>query len=87
MEATLMAGNVQIKRVVEKIEDVPGLGDRIRNARRLHKSSLIQLAKAAGVTRQYWYKIEKEALGYPLPLETLRAIEKALEVDFNVFKK
>ena len=82
-----MAGNVQIKRVVEKIEDVPGLGDRIRNARKLHKSSLIQLAKEAGVTRQYWYRIEGESLGYPLPLETLRAIEKALGVDFDVFKK
>jgi transcriptional regulator with XRE-family HTH domain len=78
---------MQIKRVVERIEDVPGLGDRIRQARKAHKSSLIKLAASVGISRQHWYKIEAESLSYPLPLETLRAIEKALGVDFDVFKK
>lgn len=82
-----MVVNVQVKKVIEVVVDSPGLGDRIATARKLHSQSLISLAKVAGITRQYWYEIEREKLDYPLPYETLKAIEKALGVEFDVFEQ
>ena len=64
--------------------DLPGLGARIKEARQTNKASLVKLSERAGLSRQYWYHIESETLNHPLPLETLRAIEEALETSFDV---
>ncbi|MBE7384357.1 MAG: helix-turn-helix transcriptional regulator [Leptolyngbya sp. SIO1E4] len=60
----------------------PGLGDRIKAARERDERPLHEIASAAGMSSQNWYRIEKER--QTLPVETLRLIEQVLEVDFGV---
>ncbi|PMB09351.1 transcriptional regulator, partial [Fischerella thermalis CCMEE 5282] len=60
------------------------LGDRIKQARLDSKKSLEQICDEVGVSRTYWYDIEKETLKGALSIENLRKIEEALEVDFGV---
>ncbi|PMB01054.1 transcriptional regulator [Fischerella thermalis CCMEE 5273] len=64
--------------------DIKGLGDRIKQARLDSKKSLEQICDEVGVSRTYWYDIEKETLKGALSIENLRKIEEALEVDFGV---
>jgi len=64
-------------------KDVPGLGQRIRDARKASSLSLAQLAAAAGISVPHWSRIENEKVG-ELPIETLRGIETALRADFGV---
>lgn len=64
--------------------DIEGLGDRIKQARLDSKKSLEQICDEVGVSRTYWYDIEKETLKGALSIENLRKIEEALEVDFGV---
>ncbi|WP_257999310.1 helix-turn-helix domain-containing protein [Fischerella thermalis] len=60
------------------------MGDRIKQARLDSKKSLEQICDEVGVSRTYWYDIEKETLKGALSIENLRKIEEALEVDFGV---
>ena len=80
MTRTLM----RIRRI-EEIE-VEGLGDKIKEARLAisHQKSLETICSEVGVSRTYWYEIEKETLKGTLALENLRKIEKALDIDLNV---
>lgn len=72
-------------KVVHKIEiEVPDLGDRIRKARKASRKSMAQLCGEADVTSSYWYQIEAGTLSGGVTLTTIRAIEKALEVDLGV---
>ena len=61
---------------------VPGLGDRIKDAREKDKRSLAALCREAGMSRESWYNIESEK--QKLPIETLRKIEQVLNVDFGI---
>lgn len=62
--------------------DAPGLGERIKEARKASSLTLKTLAKQAGMHPVNWYRIEEEK--QVLPIETLRKIEAVLGVDFGV---
>ncbi|NEQ65384.1 MAG: helix-turn-helix transcriptional regulator [Symploca sp. SIO2D2] len=61
----------------------PGLGEKIREARIKSELQLTRLAADAEISVTHWNRIENEKIK-DLPLETLRSIEKALGVDFDV---
>lgn len=73
---------------VRKIIDVEveGLGRKIFEARKLisDRKSLISICENVGVSKQYWYDLEKERLQGTLSIENLRKIEAELETDFGV---
>lgn len=71
-----------VKVIETKIHEVPGLGDRIKEARKGSGRTVTDVAAAAGMSVQNWYRIEREQ--QELPLETLRLIEKSLGVDFGL---
>ncbi|MEM7773167.1 MAG: helix-turn-helix transcriptional regulator [Cyanobacteria bacterium P01_A01_bin.37] len=70
-------------REIREIE-VQGLGDRIKSARLDSSLSLSEIVEAVGVSRTYWYDIEKETLKGTLSIENVRIIEKVLCVDLGV---
>lgn len=78
----VLATKVKVKRIVEV--EVQGLGSKIQKARKASGETVETLAQKAGITRQYWYDVEKEYLRDGLPEETLRSIEKALDQDLGV---
>jgi transcriptional regulator with XRE-family HTH domain len=63
--------------------EFPELGQRIKELRQQSKKSLAQLAAEAGISVPHWNRIENEKV-QDLPIETLRGVEKALEVDLGV---
>lgn len=65
------------------VVDVPGLGERIKRARKADPRSLVQICGLIDITPANWYKIEAEETKV-LPIETLRRIEDVLGVDFGV---
>ncbi len=72
-------------RQVKEIE-VKGLGERIKK-RRLSlfgDKSLERICDEVGVSRTYWYDLEKETLKGALSIENLRKIEKALGIEFGI---
>lgn len=70
-------------KVVKTIEvDAPNLGERIKEVRSKDKRTLTDIASAAGMSVQNWYRIEGER--QVLSLEQLRRIESVLGVDFGV---
>ena len=73
---------MKVKRSIEKY--APGLGAKIREARKADKRSVETLCGLAEVSRVYWYDIENEKIRDSLPEETLRRIEKVLGVDLGV---
>jgi len=76
-----MPGLMKVRRTVER--EFPGLGTRIKKAREADSRSLAQICGEIDITAANWYKIEKEETKF-LPLETLRKIEKVLQVDLEV---
>jgi transcriptional regulator with XRE-family HTH domain len=62
--------------------DCPGLGDRIKAARKADPRSVQALAGAIGKSLNYWYLVEGDET--QLSEETLRKIEAVLGVDFGV---
>ena len=73
---------VKVKRIIEKEVDIPDLGERFKQARlevqALKGGSLTKVCKAADVSRNYWYQLEREDIKGALLEETLRKIEDAL---------
>ncbi len=76
---------VQLLMKVRKIIDieVPDLGDRIKEARENDKRSLAEICRELDMTPMNFYRIERGETK-ALPVETLRAIERVLGVDFGV---
>jgi transcriptional regulator with XRE-family HTH domain len=70
-------------RQVREVE-VEGLGEAIKQARLSSDKSLEQICDEVGVSRTYWYDIEKETLKGALSIENLKKIEQALDVDLGV---
>ncbi|HEY9694185.1 MAG TPA: helix-turn-helix transcriptional regulator [Oculatellaceae cyanobacterium] len=72
-------------RQVKEVE-VQGLGERIKQARLAiaQTKSLEQICDEVGLSRTYWYDIEKETLKGALSVENLRKIEQSLGVDFGI---
>ncbi|NEO64631.1 MAG: helix-turn-helix transcriptional regulator [Moorea sp. SIO4G2] len=68
--------------ITETVE-VEGLADKIKEARKKMKGRVTKLSEIAGIHRSYWYGIES-GLIKKISEETLRGIEKALDMDFGV---
>lgn len=83
----MLATKMRVRQIREV--EVDKLGERIKRARLAvaQNKSLEQICDEVGVSRTYWYDIEKESLKGALSIENLRKIEKALGValgvDFN----
>lgn len=73
---------VKVKKTIEV--DVPNLGIRIREKRKVSGKTVEQLAAIAGISRQHWHLIENEKFKDALPEATLRGIESALNTNFGV---
>jgi transcriptional regulator with XRE-family HTH domain len=76
---------MNIKMKVRKILDIesPGLGERIKQARKASNRPLTQICADAGMTTANWYKVEGETTKV-LPWETLKKIEEILGIDLGV---
>jgi DNA-binding Xre family transcriptional regulator len=72
---------MKVEKRIQK--EVPGLGEKIRRARKVDKRPLIELAALAGMSTPNWYAIENEEMK-TLPLATLRKVEAVLGVTFGV---
>jgi ribosome-binding protein aMBF1 (putative translation factor) len=73
---------VKVRRYVEiKVE---GLGAKIRQARKADGRSVEVLAGEAQISRAYWHDIEAERIRDTLPEDTLRKIERVLNIDLGV---
>lgn len=75
---------VKVRRIVKQEVDIPGLGDRIRQARDSDGRSLTQLAKLVGISRNYWYQLEAESVLGGVAEDTVRKIEEVLGVNFGI---
>ncbi|MBW4511760.1 MAG: helix-turn-helix domain-containing protein [Scytonematopsis contorta HA4267-MV1] len=73
---------MKVRRTIER--EVPGLGQKIKKAREADGRSLESICGEVGISRVYWYDIEGERVRGSLPEETLRKIEKALNIDLGV---
>lgn len=73
---------------IRQIKDIesPNLGQRIKDARIniSNKKSLEQICDEVGLSRTYWYDVEKETIKGSLSIENLRKIERVLEIDFGI---
>lgn len=83
MEKTLMIATKMRIRWIKEVE-VNGLGDAIKRARENSGKTVDQICEEVGVSRTYWYDIEKETLKGTLSRENLKSIEKSLNVDLGV---
>jgi transcriptional regulator with XRE-family HTH domain len=70
-------------RWIKEIE-VDGLGDAIKKARINSGKTVDQICDEVGVSRTYWYDIEKETLKGTLSRENLENIEQVLGVNLGV---
>ena len=70
-------------RQVKEIE-VKGLGEKIKQARLDSMKSVEQICTEVGVSRTYWYDIEREAIRGTLSFENLQKIEEVLKIDLQV---
>ncbi|MBD2492561.1 helix-turn-helix transcriptional regulator [Aulosira sp. FACHB-615] len=75
---------MKVRRIIKLEIDIPGLGERIKQAREASGRPVTQLAKEAGISRNYWYQLEAEAVLGGMAEETLRKIEEVLGVDLGV---
>ncbi|MBD2536473.1 MAG: helix-turn-helix transcriptional regulator [Nostoc sp. NMS7] len=75
---------MKVRRIIKLEVDVPGLGDRIKQAREARGRPVTQMAKEVGISRNYWYQLEAEAVLGGVAEETLRKIEEVLGVDLGV---
>jgi len=76
--------SVKVNRIIKKEIEVPDLGKRIKKAREASDRSVTSLAKEVGISRNYWYQVEAEAVLSGIAEETLRKIESALNIDLDV---
>ncbi|MBW4565333.1 MAG: helix-turn-helix domain-containing protein [Mojavia pulchra JT2-VF2] len=75
---------MKVRRIIKLEVDVPGLGERIKQAREARGRPVTQLAKEVGISRNYWYQLEAEAVLGGVAEETLRKIEEVLGIDLGV---
>jgi transcriptional regulator with XRE-family HTH domain len=65
------------------IVEIPDLRERIKEARLRDGLPVRVLASAAGMTQDNWFKLESGVIK-TVPEETLRRVEKALNINFGV---
>ena len=78
----MIAAKMRIRWIKEV--EVNGLGKAIKRARENSGKTVDQICEEVGVSRTYWYDIEKETLKGTLSRENLESIEKSLDVDLGV---
>lgn len=71
--------------IIQKLVEIKikGLGSKIKKARERDSRTLKEICKISKISEAHWRRIEKEE-NKVLPLETLRKIEKALGVSFEI---
>ena len=73
-----------LMKVLKTIDvDVPGLGERLRQAREADPRTLAKICREVPMSPMNWYKLEKEETK-AIPIETLSRIESVLGVDFGI---
>ncbi len=85
MEVSPMQSVMMRVREIREI-NVDGLNERIKEARLAlspHKS-LEKICSEVGVSKTYWYALERNTINGTLSIENLRKIESVLGVDFGV---
>lgn len=75
---------MKVRRIVKQEVDINNLGNRIKEARLKSNRSLSHLAASVGISRNYWYQLEAEAVLGGVAEDTLRKIEQVLDVDLGV---
>ena len=64
-------------------KEFPGIGKKIKQARKASNRPLTFLCAEAGISSPHWHRIENEKVG-EVPFETLKNIEKALNIDLGI---
>jgi transcriptional regulator with XRE-family HTH domain len=62
--------------------EVPGLGEKLKEARENDARTLKRICEEVGMSTQNWYRLEDEK--QMIHIDTLRKIEQVLRVDFNI---
>lgn len=75
---------VKVRRIVKIEIEIPDLGKRIKEAREADSRSVTKLAKAVGISRNYWYQLEAEAVLGGVAEDTIKKIEEVLNADFGI---
>lgn len=75
---------MKVRRILKQEVDIYRLGARIKEARLKSDRPLSQLAASVGISRNYWYQLEAEAVSGGVAEDTLRKIEQVLNVDLEV---
>ena len=75
---------VKVRRIIKLEVEIPDLGKRIKNAREADTRSVTKLAKTVGISRNYWYQLEAEAVLGGVAEDTIRKIEEVLNADFGI---
>ena len=75
---------VKVRRIVKLEVEIPDLGKRIKEARETDPRSVAKLAKTVGISRNYWYQLEAEAVLGGVAEDTIRKIEEVLNADFGI---
>lgn len=75
---------VRVRRIIKQEVDIPNLGQKLKAAREADSRSVSEIARTVGVSRNYWYQLEAEAVLGGVAEETLRKIENVLGIDFGV---
>lgn len=75
---------VKVRRIVKLEVEIPDLGKRIKESREADPRSVTKLAKTVGISRNYWYQLEAEAVLGGVAEDTIRKIEEVLNADFGI---
>lgn len=75
---------MKVRRIVKLEIEIPNLGQKIKQAREADPRSVTKLAKTVGISRNYWYQLEAEAVLGGVAEDTIKKIEAVLNADFNI---
>ena len=75
---------MKVRRIVKLEIEIPNLGKRIEEARKADPRSVTKLARTVGISRNYWYQLEAEAILGGVAEDTIRKIEEVLNTDFGI---
>ena len=75
---------VKVRRIIKLEVEIPDLGKRIKEAREADPRSVTKLAKTVGISRNYWYQLEAEAVLGGVAEDTIKKIEEVLNADFGI---
>lgn len=73
-----------IHRRITQTTKIPDLATRIQQAQIASGLSVSEVCRRIGISRTYWYKLVNDNIPEGLAESTLRKIENALDVDFEI---